>query len=101
MSDHTVTIGDTTFDHVSYDREADVLYLSVGVPQSAAHTFGTPEGHAVRFDRDDRIIGITLVSAGALLARGDLEVTLPQVVDIARSELEDVLTCDRFLRESE
>ena len=47
-------------------------------------------------DRDHRIIAITLVSAWTLLARGSLEVTLPQVVDIARSELEDVL-----LRESD
>jgi uncharacterized protein YuzE len=91
MSDHTLTIGETTFDHLSYDREADVLYLSVGAPQPADHTFGTPEGHAVRLDKDHRIIGITLVNAGALLARGDLEVTLPQVVDVERSALEDAL----------
>lgn len=91
MSDHTVTIGDTTFDHVSYDRDADVLYLSVGAPQSADHTFGTPEGHAVRFDRDDRIIGITLVNAAGLLEQGDLAVTLPRVVDVHRAELEDAL----------
>lgn len=62
MSDHTVTIGGTTFDNVRYDRDADVLYLSVGVPRAADHTFGTPEGHAVRFDHDDEIIGITLVT---------------------------------------
>ena len=91
MSDHTITIGDTTFDHLSYDREADVLYLSVGEPQSADHTFGTPEGHAVRLDKDHRIIGITLVNAGTLLERGDLEVTLPQVVDVERSALADAL----------
>lgn len=96
MAERTLTVGETTFDNLSYDREADVLYLSVGASQPANQTFGTPEGHAVRLDRDHRIIGITLVSARALLARGDLEVTLPQVVDIARSELEDVL-----LRESE
>ena len=91
MSDHTITIGDTTFDHMSYDREADVLYLSVGEPQPADHTFGTPEGHAVRLDKDNRVIGITLVNAGALLANGDLEVTLPQVVDVERSALEVAL----------
>ena len=91
MSDHTLTIGETTFDHLSYDREADVLYLSVGEPQPADHTFGTPEGHAVRLDKHHRIIGITLVNAGALLARGHLEVTLPQVVDVERSALEVAL----------
>lgn len=91
MSDHTLTIGDTTFDHLSYDREADVLYLSVGEPQPADHTFGTPEGHAVRLDKDHRIIGMTLVNAGTLLERGDLEVTLPQVVDVERSALKVAL----------
>jgi len=91
MSDHTVTIGDTTFDHVSYDRAADVLYLSAGSPQPADHTLATPEGHAVRFDRDNDIIGITLVNAGWLLQEGTLAVTLPQVVDVRRSELEEAL----------
>ncbi len=50
MSDHTITIGDTTFDRVDYDRDADVLYLSVGDPRPSAQTYGTPEGHAVRYD---------------------------------------------------
>jgi uncharacterized protein YuzE len=42
-------------------------------------------------DKDHRIIGITLVNAGALLQRGELEVTLPQVVGVERSELEEAL----------
>jgi uncharacterized protein YuzE len=88
MSTQTITIGETTFDHVNYDRDADVLYLSVDPPHPAEHTFGTPEGHAVRMDGSNRIIGITLVNAGALLNQGDLEVTLPQVVDVRRSDLE-------------
>jgi len=91
MSDHTLTIGETTFDHLSYDRDADVLYLSVGEPQPADHTFGTPEGHAVRLNKDNQVIGITLVNAAALLERGELEVTLPQVVDVERSALEAAL----------
>ena len=87
MSDHTITIGDTTFDNVDYDREADVLYLSVGAPQPAAETFGTPEGHAVRYDREGHVVGITLVNARLLLDRGDKHVTIPQVVDVRRDEL--------------
>jgi len=86
MSEHTITIGKTTFDHVNYDREADVLYLAVGEPQPAAQTYGTPEGHAVRHDRDGRIIGITLVNA-KLLNRGDIHVTVPEVVDVRHDEL--------------
>ena len=91
MSEHTITIGDTTFDHVSYDHEADVLYLSVGEPKPADHTFGTPEGHAVRFDANNDIIGITLVNVRVLSERGEIAVTLPQVVDVRSSELEESL----------
>jgi uncharacterized protein YuzE len=69
MSERTITIGDTTFDHVEYDRDADVLYLSVGDRQPAADTYGTPEGHAVRFGADEGTVGITLVNARALLDR--------------------------------
>jgi len=42
-------------------------------------------------DRDNDIIGITLVNAGWLLREGALAVTLPQVVDVRRSELEEAL----------
>lgn len=87
MSDHTVAIGDTVFDHVSYDRDADVLYLSVGEPRGAHHTFGTPEGHAVRYCADEEIIGITIVNARALLERGELSVTVPRTVDLRRDEI--------------
>jgi uncharacterized protein YuzE len=91
MSQRTVTIGETTFDHVSYDRDADVLYLSVGEPQPADQTFASPEGHAVRFDQDRHVIGVTLVSPNALLKRGSLQLTLPQVVRVDRAELEVAL----------
>ena len=91
MSDHTITIGDTTFDHVSYDHEADVLYLSVGEPKPADHTFGTPEGHAVRFDANNDIIGITLVNARALTEQGQTTVTLPRVVDVRSADIEEFL----------
>lgn len=87
MSDHTITIGDTTFDHVSYDRDADLLYLSVGEPAAAFQTYGTPEGHAVRYEHGGRIIGITLVNARLLLEQGEMQLTVPQVVDVERDEL--------------
>ncbi len=49
MSDHTIIIGDTTFDRVDYDRDADGLYLSGGDPRPSVQTYGTPEGHAVHY----------------------------------------------------
>jgi uncharacterized protein YuzE len=48
----SVTIADITFDRVSYDRDADVLYLHVGDPTGAADFDESPEGHALRFDHD-------------------------------------------------
>lgn len=83
----TITIGGTTFDHIAYDRDADVLYLSVGAPQPPHHSFATPEGHSVRYGEDSTIVGITLVNARALLDRGDLTVTVPQTVDLRRDEI--------------
>ena len=91
MCKASVTIGGTTFDRFSYDCAADALYLSVGVPQPAHKTVGTPEGHAVRVDEDGRVIGITLVSPSALLDRGSLQLTLQRVVRVARAELEVAL----------
>ncbi len=44
----TVHIGPYEFDHVSYDKDGDVLYLRRGPQKPAADTFGTTEGHAVR-----------------------------------------------------
>jgi YD repeat-containing protein len=67
-------------------------YLSVGEPQTAAQTYGTPEGHAVRYDDEGRIIGITLVNARLLLDRSDIHVTVPQVVDVQADELKLALT---------
>ena len=48
----TVTIGSHEFDWVSYDEPGDVLYLSKGSPEEACDTMASPEGHAVRLDRN-------------------------------------------------
>ena len=42
----TVSIG-STFDHVDYDADADVLYLHVGDPANATDFDESPEGHAL------------------------------------------------------
>jgi uncharacterized protein YuzE len=89
----TVTIGDITFDHVEYDADADVLYLHVGEPSRAEDFDETPEGHAVRFDREGNIVGLTLVRPKRLLERdGELRVTLPVPSDVRAEELAPALT---------
>jgi uncharacterized protein YuzE len=60
----TVTID---FDTAHYDRDADVLYLSVGDPARAVDFDETPEGHALRYDADGDLIGITIVGARKLV----------------------------------
>jgi len=75
----TVHIGPYAFDDVDYDAESDVLYLSAGAPQPAADSEETPEGHIVRYDDQDRVIGVTIVGARELIAQdGVVSLTLPR-----------------------
>jgi uncharacterized protein YuzE len=77
----TITIGTIKFDHVDYDADGDVLYLSVGEPREAADSYGTVEGHNVRYDETGRVIALTLVNAKWLLERdGEVHVTIPNRV---------------------
>ncbi len=89
----TVTIGDITFDRVEYDAEADVLYLHAGDPSRAVDFDETAEGHAVRFDREGHIVGLTLVRPKRLLDRdGEMRVTLPVPSDVLAEDLAPALT---------
>jgi uncharacterized protein YuzE len=88
----TVHVGPYEFDHVSYDSDGDVLYLRRGKQQSAAETFGTPEGHAVRLDDGGEVIGITIVNAKWLLERdGKINVTVPSLIETNTDDLAQAL----------
>ena len=88
----TVHVGPYEFDHVSYDEEGDVLYLRRGERRTAADTFGTPEGHAVRLDENDEIIGITIVNARWLAEHeGKVVVTLPNPLETNAADLAQAL----------
>ena len=79
----TITIGSTTFDNVFYDAEVDVLYLHKGDPSGASDFDESPEGHALRFDSDGHLVGVTIVGAKALLERdGEIKITLPEIVHV-------------------
>jgi uncharacterized protein YuzE len=83
----SVTIGSVTFDRVSNDRDADVLYLSVGDPARAVGFDESVEGHALRYDVDGRLVGLTIVGARQLLeGRASIVVTPPQL-RVERDEL--------------
>lgn len=88
----SVTIANITFDRVKYDAEADVLYLHVGDPSRAIDFDETPEGHALRFDRERKLVGLTLVRPKQLLERdGELRVTLPVPSDVPAEQLAPAL----------
>lgn len=75
----SVTIGDTTFDRVSYDANGDVLYLHVGDAHRAVNFDASAESHHVRFDAEGQLVGITILNAKLLLEReGEVTITLPR-----------------------
>ena len=88
----TVTIGNLTFDHASYDKKGDVLYLHVGKPREAADSDQTPEGHVVRLDEGGAVIGLTIVNARWLIDReGAITITMPEICRIEAKALEPAL----------
>jgi uncharacterized protein YuzE len=88
----TVHVGPYEFDHVSYDSDGDVLYLRRGEQREAAETFGTPEGHAVRLDKNGEVIGITIVNAKWLVERdGKITVTVPSLIETNADDLAEAL----------
>ena len=77
----TIRIGTLSFDHVEYDANADVLYLSIGEPRMPAESLGTPEGHNIRYDETGDVIAITIVNPKWLLERdGEIKLTIPSRV---------------------
>jgi uncharacterized protein YuzE len=85
-----VRIGQFEFDHVLYDADADVLYLSMGEPVEG-HGEETPEGHFLRFDENGELRGVTLIDAQFLRDRdGRLMVTMPvqENVDLPTGEFQ-------------
>jgi uncharacterized protein YuzE len=83
-----VTVGKTVFDNVAYDRADDVLYLHVGDPGTAVDFDESPEGHALRYDAADRLVGITIVNAKRLLDRdGRVIVTTDEPIRVDRAAL--------------
>jgi uncharacterized protein YuzE len=94
----TVVIGNHCFEHVVYDEEGDVLYLRAGETRDPASTYATPEGHAVRFDEQGSVIGMTLVNARWLLERdGRIVITVPERIETSADDLAGVL--DRALKD--
>lgn len=84
----TIAVGPYRFDQATYDETGDVLYLRMGDSRPAADTYGTPEGHAVRFDDHGEVIGITIVNAKWLIERdGNIAITIPSRIETSAEAL--------------
>ncbi len=89
----SVAIAGTNFDRVSYDEDADVLYLHKADPQEAVEFDESPEGHHLRFDRQGELVGITIVRPRWLLENeGQVSITLPERVSVDREALDRALS---------
>ena len=78
-----ITVGHTTFDRVRCDADVDVLYLHVGEPNRAVDFDESPEGHALRYDGNGDLVGITIVNAKRLLdSAKPIVITIPERVTI-------------------
>ena len=88
----TITVGNTTFDCIEYDADADVLYLHVGEPSTAVDFDESPEGHGLRFDAEGRLVGITVVGVRAVTRRdGRLVITVPARLEVDPHELAAII----------
>ena len=64
----------------------------MGDPSTAVDFDATPEGHAVRFDSDGQLVGLTIVGAKRVLnERGWIEITRPERVSVEWDALEPAL----------
>jgi uncharacterized protein YuzE len=89
----SITIEDTTFHSVHYDAGGDVLYLQIDAAQTPADYGASPEGHALRFDNDGELIGLTIVNAKWTLEHeGHVTITLRRQLDVDASTLRAALT---------
>jgi uncharacterized protein YuzE len=89
----SATIADVGFDRVQYDADADVLYLHVGDPSGAVEYDETPEGHAVRFDGEGNVVGLTLIRPKRLLEDdSELRVTVPTRSTVQAADLMPALS---------
>ena len=70
--------GRYTFPYVTYDAPSDVLYASIEPQRRQGRRERTPEEHFLRFDDEERFVGITLVEPRSQLERdGAVFLSLP------------------------
>jgi uncharacterized protein YuzE len=92
MEAMNITIDDITFNRGHYDADGDVLYLRRGDTSAASNGALTPEGHAVRYDENGDVIGVTIIDARRIIEHdGYLTITLPHAVRVLARDLASAL----------
>jgi uncharacterized protein YuzE len=87
----SVKVAGIEYDNVTYDHDADVLYLWAGEPRTPAKDDASPEGHYLQYGGDGSLIAITIVNAQRILEReGKVTITLPEQ-RVETTDLGDVL----------
>ena len=85
-------LGPHEFDRVWYDADGDVLYMRSSSAGAEGETHATPEGHAVTFDENGEMFGVTIVSAKWLADReGKIVITFPERIETSADDLAPVL----------
>jgi uncharacterized protein YuzE len=90
----SIQIANITFDRVDYDADGDVLYLHHGDPSTAVDFDASPEGHALRFDEQGDLVGVTILNARWLLeheGRITMTVHAAEEFHLAPEQLQDAL----------
>jgi uncharacterized protein YuzE len=88
----SITIAGIEFDRVSYDADADVLYLHTGNPSDGVAFDESPEGHHLRFDAAGGLVGITIVRPRRLLETdGEITISIPETVSLRAEALNGAL----------
>lgn len=90
----TIEIAGVTFDQARYDADGDVLYLHRGDAATAVDFDATPEGHALRFDANGDLVGVTILNARWLLEHeGQITLTIPapEEIHLVPEQLQDAL----------
>jgi uncharacterized protein YuzE len=83
----SMQIAGIEFQDVTYDEDADVLYLRKSGGPASNETHATPEGHAVQLDASGAVVGLTIVNARWLIEReGRLVITIPQRVETSADD---------------
>jgi uncharacterized protein YuzE len=83
----SISFRGVVFDEVDFDRDGDVLYLSVAGVEPAVYD-ESPEGHALQFDVNGDLCGITVIGVSHHIDdSGHVALTVPKREELGLDDL--------------